>query len=60
MSGLGEALMQEGMEQGMQQGRELEILSSVKDGDYSPERGAQKLGCSLADFMKKMESALNV
>lgn len=69
MSGLGEAIMRQameqglekgkelGLEQGMQRGRELEIIISVKEGDYSPERGAQKLGCSLEDFRKKMELA---
>ena len=67
MSGLGEAIMeqamqrgleqglQQGREQGLQQGRELEIVISVKEGDYSPERGAEKLGCSLEEFKKKME-----
>lgn len=61
MSGLGEALMeqamQRGMQKGMQQGREMEIFISVKEGDYSPERGAEKLGCSLEDFQRKMELA---
>lgn len=69
MSGLGEAIMeqamqrgleqglQQGREQGLQQGRELEIVISVKEGDYSPERGAEKLGCSLEEFKKKMELA---
>lgn len=49
--------MQQGMQQGMLQGREQEILLSVKEGDYSAERGAEKLGCSLEDFWKKMELA---
>ena len=69
MSGLGEAIMeqamqrgleqglQQGREQGLQQGRELEIIISVKEGDYSSERGAEKLGCSLEEFKKKMELA---
>ena len=47
--------LQQGRELGLQQGRELEIVISVKEGDYSPERGAEKLGCSLEEFKKKME-----
>lgn len=31
-----------------------EIVSSVKEGDYSRERGAQKLGISISDFEKIM------
>lgn len=49
--------LQQGRELGLQQGRELEIVISVKEGDYSPERGAEKLGCSLEEFKKKMELA---
>ena len=38
-------------------GREKEIFDSVNEGDYSLERGAQKLGISLSDFLEKMRNA---
>ena len=47
----------EGRREGLQEGRTNEIFESVRDGDYGPERGAQKLGLSLADFKKRMTEA---
>lgn len=38
-------------------GRELEVFSSVQDGDYSIERGAQKLEVSVKEFEQMMEDA---
>ena len=35
---------------------EREILSSVQEGDYSPERGAQKLNISVSELLKLMQS----
>ena len=32
------------------------IIESVREGDYSAERGAQKLGITVEDFMKLMEA----
>ena len=45
------------MEQGIQLGRDGEIFSSVQEGDYSIERGAQKMNLSVPEFMQQMESA---
>ena len=52
-----EAGEQIGIEQGMERGKRAEIFSSVQDGDYSIERGAQKLGISVDEFRKCMEEA---
>ena len=38
------------MEKGIEQGRLDEIISSVLDGDYSKERGAEKLGIPIEEF----------
>lgn len=37
--------------------RSEEIFSSVEEGDYSVERGAEKLKLSVDEFIKKMEEA---
>ena len=42
--------MEKGMEKGIEQGRLDEIISSVLDGDYSKERGAEKLGIPIQEF----------
>lgn len=42
--------MEKGMEKGIEQGRLDEIISSVLDGDYSKERGAEKLGIPIEEF----------
>ena len=47
----------EGRKEGLQEGRQEEIFVSVQESDYGVERGAQKLGVSVEDFIKRMESA---
>ena len=34
-----------------------EVYSSVQEGDYGIKRGAEKLGLSEEEFVKKMEEA---
>ena len=46
---------EEGIEKGIEKGRLEEILSSVREGDYGIERGAEKLGISVAELKKRME-----
>lgn len=48
---------EEAENKGLIRGRENEILKSVRDGDYSVSRGAEKLGITEAEFIEKMESA---
>lgn len=48
------SVLQAGMEKGMEKGRMTEIFSSVQEGDYSLERGAQKAGMSISEFEKAM------
>ena len=55
--GIKENAMQQGIQQGMQQGRTCEIFSSVQDGDYSIERGAQKMNLPISEFEKRMTEA---
>ena len=43
--------------EGRIEGREAEILSSVHEGDYSVERGAQKLGITVEEFKERMKAA---
>ena len=38
-----------------EEGRENAIFESVRDCDYSAQRGAQKLGISLDEFMSRMQ-----
>ena len=45
------------MEHEIERGKQAEIFSSVQDGDYSVERGAQKTGISVDEFRKCMEEA---
>lgn len=52
-----EAGMKTATEQGMAQGRQHEIFASVQEGDYSPERGAEKLNISIDEFQKRMLEA---
>ena len=47
----------EGIVKGETKGRSEEIFSSVEEGDYSVERGAEKLKLSVDEFIKKMEEA---
>ena len=46
-----------GIETGIQTGRRTEIFLSVQDGDYSVNRGAEKLGMSVDEFEKSMSEA---
>ena len=46
--------IEKGIEKGMEKGRMTEIFSSVQEGDYSLERGAQKAGMSISKFEKAM------
>ena len=46
---------EKGREEGREEGREAEIISSVLEGDYSIERGAQKLRISVEEFGKLMK-----
>lgn len=46
-----------GRTEGCTEGRMKEIFSSVEEGDYSIERGAQKAGMSVAQFMEEMEKS---
>ena len=52
-----EAGEQIGMERGIEMGKQEEIFISVRDGDYSVERGAQKMGISVDEFKKRMNEA---
>ena len=44
-------------DQGLERGKQAEIFTSVQDGDYSVERGAQKMGISVHEFRNCMEEA---
>lgn len=44
----------EGKIEGRAEGRIEEIFNSVQEGDYSVERGAQKLNLSVEQFEEKM------
>ena len=45
---------EQGMERGIERGRLQEIFTSVQEGDYSVERGAQKAGMTVDEFQKVM------
>ena len=49
--------IQEGMKQGIQQGRCLEVYSLVQDGILDPEVGASRVSMSLDDFTDAMQKA---
>ncbi len=49
--------IEQGIEQGIVQGRKKEVFDSVRDGDYSIARGAEKLNLSVAEFEKQMNEA---
>ena len=40
-----------------EEGRVIEIYTSVQEGDYGPERGAEKLQISVEEFEKRMTEA---
>ena len=52
-----EGIREEGRAEGLVTGRENEIYLSVQDGDYGISRGAEKLGITESEFIKKMEVA---
>ena len=47
-------VMEKYIQEGRDEGREDEILSSVADGDYSIKRGAEKLKITVEQFLEKM------
>ncbi|MDY5102255.1 MAG: Rpn family recombination-promoting nuclease/putative transposase [Agathobacter sp.] len=47
----------EGLTEGRTEGHLFEVYSSVQDGDYGIERGAEKLGISEEEFEKRMLEA---
>ena len=47
----------EGRKVGLTEGRMTEVYSSVLEGDYGIKRGAEKLGLSEEEFVKRMEEA---
>ena len=47
----------EGRKVGLTEGRMAEVYSSVQEGDYGIKRGAEKLGLSEKEFVKRMEEA---
>lgn len=53
MCGFLEAAIQEGIAQGIKRGVEQEIFKSVYEQDYSLARGAQKLGCTEEEFLRR-------
>ena len=48
---------EEGRKEGLDEGRALEIYTSVQEGDYSLQRGAEKLGISVEELQKQMAKA---
>ncbi len=46
---------EEAREEGREEGRLMEIVSSVRDGDYDMRRGAEKLGITIEEFEKLMK-----
>lgn len=52
-----ESVMNDGVKKGMEQGMEKAIFDSVKEGDYSAERGAEKLGITLEEFNERRKKA---
>ena len=41
----------------IEEGRELEVYSSVRDGDYGLQRGAEKLGITIEKLKSDMAAA---
>ena len=52
-----EEIKAEEREEGREEGRSFEVYSSVQEGDYGSQRGAQKLGISVEEFEKRMTEA---
>ncbi len=49
-------IMEDLRNESLSQGRREEVYSSVRDGDYSVERGAEKLGQSVEVFVAQMQA----
>ena len=49
--------IEEGREQGREEGRTHEVYQSVADGDYSIQRGAQKLSMTVDELKQAMIKA---
>ena len=47
----------EGRLEGITEGKSFEVYESVQEGDYSIERGAQKLGITVEELEKRMIEA---
>ena len=47
----------EGRLEGITEGKAFEVYESVQEGDYSIERGAQKLGISVEELENRMTEA---
>ena len=47
----------EGIEQGIGKGRMIEVYTSVQEGDYGLQRGAEKLGISVETLEREMLEA---
>ena len=52
-----DVVREEGIQEGIQKGRLNEIFSSVEEGDYSIERGAQKAEMGISEFESAMIKA---
>ena len=50
-------ILAKGEARGEAKGRVNEIFQSVRDGDYSTKRGAEKLGITESEFISRMEEA---
>ena len=57
MCNYSEYILEQGHQAGLQEGQYREVFSSVQEGDYGVERGAQKLHLSVSEFEKKMQEA---
>ena len=52
-----ETAKREGRDEGRAEGRAFEVYTSVQEGDYGTQRGAEKLGISVEEFEKRMVEA---
>lgn len=57
MCNISEFFIERYLEQGIEKGRNLEVYSSVQEGDYGLQRGAEKLGISIEELEKDMIEA---
>jgi len=47
----------EGLAEGREEGRRMEVFGSVHDGYYTAEQGAKRLGLDIETFMREMSEA---